>query len=262
MFRVKDSTGTVIVNKQVAFLPPASAEMIAVPASEAETTPSSTLATESSDEDQIIDLFVASSGLTVASKVKVSPLLSSTERAFSSMEYTATMPLETVTRQDPDFPPADATIVAVPSPTAVTKPFSETVATVDFVVAHVISDNVAFDGTIVALSSTVSPTQISAVLWLSETERTWISCSFVLSQLQRQKTANAIDSNHLIRYVMENSLLSSISQKRSHKNKGEETSVALWSLNPRAPAKRPNQENPGRNIISSPDRYGIRQELP
>ena len=65
----------------------------------------------------------------MAVRVTVSPALSCALVLFNSIELTSTTFLLTVIVQVPDFPPAEAVIMAVPSAMAATKPVLDTVAT-------------------------------------------------------------------------------------------------------------------------------------
>ena len=112
----------------MADLSPALAVMVAEPTLMAVTTPLSTVATLESEVLQVTVLSVASTGLTVAVRVTVSPALSCALVLSSSTELTSTTFLLTVIVQVPDFPPAEAVIVDMPSAMAVTSPVLDTVA--------------------------------------------------------------------------------------------------------------------------------------
>ena len=125
--RVTEVTGVATtVTAQVAALSPALAVMVAEPTFLAVTTPSLTVATEASDVLQVTVLSVASSGLTVAVRVTVSPAF----RDVSDMSIliSSTLIGITFTTQDADLIPQVALTVVWPIFTAVTSP-SLTVAT-------------------------------------------------------------------------------------------------------------------------------------
>jgi hypothetical protein len=84
----------------------------------------------------------------------------------------------TVTLHSPFFPSAVAVIVAVPSPTAVTRPEGLTEATDCFEEDQVTSFFVAVEGVTWALSWTVSPIPNSLEEGLTETDSTRTSGSF------------------------------------------------------------------------------------
>ena len=71
--KVMDDTGTVTVTTHSAVLPPHFAVTVALPDLMAVTLPLSTFTTDSSDDDQVTALSVASSGFTVAVRVADSP---------------------------------------------------------------------------------------------------------------------------------------------------------------------------------------------
>ena len=156
-------TFALTVISQVADISPAFAVIVALPALSAVTTPSTTVATVSSDDVHATVLSVASSGVTVAVSVSVSPSVSSAvvlSRAIPVAGITfALTVISQVAETSPDF----ALIVALPALNAVTTPLA-TVATVssDDVQTTVLS--VAFSGVTVAVSVSVSPSVISAVV--------------------------------------------------------------------------------------------------
>jgi hypothetical protein len=75
----------------------------------------------------------------------------------------------------PDFPPADALIVAAPAATPVTSPLDETVATAVFVEAHV-NDAAVPGGLAVAVSWTVAPGATVALEGETDTDLTGLGC--------------------------------------------------------------------------------------
>ena len=183
--RVTEVTGVAsTVIAQVASLSPALALMVAEPSLMAVTTPSETVATEASEVLQVTVLSVASSGFTVAVRVTVSPTFNDTPVLSKLIEDTSTTPLLTVTTQDPNFPPAVAVMVDVPSAIETTFPVWSTEATDCLDDAHIISRSVAFEGEIVAFNVMNSPIIISAAGWLRVTNATGISCSFCEQEFQ------------------------------------------------------------------------------
>ena len=209
--RVIEATGVAsTVIAQVASLSPALAVMVAVPSLMAVTTPSSTVAMDTSEVLQVTVLSVASSGFTVALRVTVSPTFKEALVLSKLIEDTSTTPLLTVTTQDPIFPPAVAVMVDVPSAIATTFPFCSTVATDCFDDAHIISRSVAFEGEIVALNEMDSPTIISAAGWLTVTEDTGISCSFSEQDQNTRKVKNAMENKARSLFISYVSLLPSV----------------------------------------------------
>ena len=154
------------------------AVMTVVPPASAVTLPSpSTLATEASRLSQMMVLFVASAGLTVAISVSLAPLAKDSSVLLSSTEETSTTFLLTVTLQEAFFPPAEAVISVLPSATAVTSPPLETVATEGLADDQRIFLSVASDGITVAVICTVSPMTNSAEGRLMVTDDTGTSSS-------------------------------------------------------------------------------------
>ena len=152
--RVTEPVGTVTVTAHSAVLPQQSAVTVALPAFTAVTLPLSTFATDSSEEVQVTFLSVASSGLTEAIKVAVSPTANERE-ALSRVTDSTSTETDTVhsAMQEPDF----AVIIAVPDFLAVTLP-SATVATETSDDPHVTDLSVALSGLTVAVIVSVSPT--------------------------------------------------------------------------------------------------------
>ena len=126
--RETEETGTVTLTVQEADLSPALAVMVALPPPTAFTFPFSTVATSASVVLQVTVLLVASSGFTVADKVASAPLTSSSKLLSRVTDDTSMIFLDTATEQEALLSPALAVMVAVPSATAFTLPFS-TVAT-------------------------------------------------------------------------------------------------------------------------------------
>ena len=142
------------VTAQVAALSPALAVMVAEPTFLAVTTPSLTVATEASEVVQVTVLSVASSGLTVAVRVTVSPAFR--EALVLSRVTEVTWVATTVTAQVAVLSPALAVMVAEPTFFAMTMP-SLTVATEASEVLQVTVLSVASSGLTVAVRVTVSP---------------------------------------------------------------------------------------------------------
>ena len=155
LFRVTEVTGVATtVTVQVAVLSPALAVMVAEPTFLAVTTPSLTVATEASDVLQVTVLSVASSGLTVAERVTVSPAFR--EALVLSRVTLVTGVATTVTAQVAALSPALAVMVAEPTFLAVTTPLL-TVATEASEVVQVTVLSVASSGLTVAERVTLSP---------------------------------------------------------------------------------------------------------
>ena len=134
--------------------------MVAEPAFTAVTTPvEETVATDVLLEDQVTDLSVALAGVTVAVSVSVSPSVKVIEVLFRLTPATPITFAFTVTEHIADIPlSSDVTVmVAEPSATAVTRPFSSTVATAGAEVFQVTVLTDAFDGVMVGVSFCVSP---------------------------------------------------------------------------------------------------------
>ena len=125
-----------------------------LPALTAVTLPSTTFATDSSEEDQVTFLSVASSGFTVAVKVAVSPTANERTVLLRVTEPVGTV---TVTAHSAVLPPHLAVIVAFPALTAVTLPLS-TLATDSSDEVQVTVLSVASSGFTVAVNCAVSPT--------------------------------------------------------------------------------------------------------
>ena len=127
------------------------------------TTPSVTVATVSSDDVHTTLLSVASSGVTVAVRVRVSPSV------ISAVVLSRVRPVEemnfalTVISHVAVLSPFAAVIVTLPAFIAVTTP-SVTVATVSSDDVHTTLLSVASSGVTVAVRVRVSPSIISAVV--------------------------------------------------------------------------------------------------
>ena len=115
--------------------------------------PLSTLATDSSDDDHITVLSVASSGFTVAVKVKDSPMTRDKVVLSKVMDDTGTV---TVTAHSAVLTPHFAVTVALPDLTAVTLPLS-TFATDSSDDDHATVLSVASSGFTVAVNVALSP---------------------------------------------------------------------------------------------------------
>ena len=154
--KVMDDTGTVTVTTHSAVLPPHFAVTVALPDLMAVTLPLSTFVTDSSDDDHVTVLSVASSGLTVAIKVAVSPTAKESVVLSRVIDSVFT---EIVTTQSAEQVPDLAVIVALPDFRAVIFPFdTETTASSEEVQTIVLS--VASSGLMVAVRVSVSPTCI------------------------------------------------------------------------------------------------------
>ena len=114
------------------------------------------VATAVSEVVHVTVLSVASSGLTVAMRVALSPSTISKEVLSRVTDVTAMMFLATVTLQVASLSPAFAVIVAVPSFTAVTSPFT-TVAMASSEDVQVTVLSVALSGVTVAVRVALAP---------------------------------------------------------------------------------------------------------
>ena len=151
-----DDTGTVTVTTHSAVLPPHFAVTVALPDLTAVTLPLSTLATDSSDDDHVTVLSVASSGFTVAVRIADSPTARESVVLSRMIDSVFT---EIVTTQSAEQVPDLAVIVALPDFRAVIFPFdTETTASSEEVQTIVLS--VASSGLMVAVRVSVSPTCI------------------------------------------------------------------------------------------------------
>ena len=153
------------VTLQVADCSPAFAVMTADPAFRAVTLPFSTVATVASEVLHVTDLFVASSGFTVAVSVSLSPSVNTSSGLLRVIEVTAITFAFTVTLHVAVLSPAFAVMTADPAFSAVTLPFS-TVATVASDVLQVTVLSVASSGFTVAVSISLPPSvKIRSVLF-------------------------------------------------------------------------------------------------
>ena len=137
--------------------------IVALPAAFAVTTPEvDTVATLVLFDDQVTDLSVALDGVTVATRVWVSPTSIVSEVLFMLTPVTGMTRALTVIMQEAVLPPSlvVTVIVAVPAFFAVTTPEPDTVATVVLLEDHVTFWFVALDGAIVAIRLCVSPSVI------------------------------------------------------------------------------------------------------
>ena len=154
------------------------AEMLAVPAPTAVTTPLLTVATVASLEDQFTT-WEAPEGMTVADRVAVSPfsMLSELELRTTPVAFTSEDP-ETVTLHVSVFLPSSVVtvIVASPTDTAVTFPL-ETVATEALLVDQVTFLLVASEGETVATRVLVPPTSRFRLVLSKDTPVTLLSLS-------------------------------------------------------------------------------------
>ena len=143
--------------------------MVALPTFLAVTTPFETVAIVWSEELQVTVLSVASSGLTVAVRVIVSPARSEAVVLFNVTEVTSVA--TTVIWQVAVLLPALAVIVASPTFLAITTPF-ETVAIVWSDELQVTVLSVASSGLTVAVRVTLSPAWRETSDWSSSTDKT------------------------------------------------------------------------------------------
>ena len=158
---------------QVADLSPAVAVITTVPSVIAVTTPSTTVAIASSELLQVTVLSVASSGLTVAVRVSVSPSVISSLSLSREISVTGMYASLTVTAQVADLSPAVAVMVARPTATPVTTP-SFTVAILSSELLQVTVGSVASSGMTVAVNVSLSPvtrarTSLSRVMPVTST---------------------------------------------------------------------------------------------
>ena len=140
--------------------------MVALPLATAVTTPfASTVATFSSEVLHVTVLSAASSGRTVTLSARVASL--AVRVASDLSRLTSVTAIATVTSQVAEKPPAVAVMVALPLATAVTTPFSSTVATSAFEVLHVTVLSTAFSGRTVTLSARVASLAVKVTSDLS-----------------------------------------------------------------------------------------------
>ena len=166
--RVTDDTGTVTVTVHSAVLPPHFAVTVALPDLRAVTLPLSTLATDSSEDDHVTVLSVASSGFTVTVKVADSPTAKESVVLSRVMDSVST---ETVTTHSAEQVPDLAVIVALPDFRAVILPFNtEAMASSEDVQTTALS--VASSGLMVAIRVSVSPTCIDKLVLSNEMDVT------------------------------------------------------------------------------------------
>ena len=140
----------------------------------------------------------------MAVRVTVSPAFRDALVLFNSIELTSTTFLLTVIVQVPDFPPAEAVIMDVPSAMAVTKPALDTVATdcLEDAQRTVLSE--ASLGSTVALNCTVSPINISAVAWPIVTDVTGTSFSLLQeTNIRANKPHTIAEIRFLIQLVIQ-----------------------------------------------------------
>ena len=168
---VNSETARVTVTAQVALLPPSAVVtvMVAVPGATAVTTPLAlTVATELLLLCQVTFGFVASTGATVAVRVRV---LYSARVACVSLRLTLETGILTVTAQAAVLSPSAAVtvMVASPTPTPVTRPFWSTVATEVLSLVHVTLWFVASVGVKLTVSFSVASLIRSAELLLRRT---------------------------------------------------------------------------------------------
>ena len=163
--------------------------IVAVPGATAVTTPFLTLATAVLSDFHFTFLLVASSGITVAFKVYVFPTL---KVFFVLLSFTPVTGRITLILQVPTAPPiavAVADIVAFPTPTPVTFPVFETLATDVLLEVHVTVLSGASVGYTVAFNFTFFPTPIVAFV-LSNTHPFVNTCIVYVAKLPL--TANAL----------------------------------------------------------------------
>ena len=135
------------VTSQVAVLPPASAVIVAVPSATAVTTPLATVTTDSLEDSHVTVLSVALSGKAAAINVSLEPATNVNLVSFNVIVSTAIVFGFTVTSHSATASPSVAVIVAlivaVPLATAITLPFSSTVATAVLLEVHVTAGSTA-----------------------------------------------------------------------------------------------------------------------
>ena len=166
--RVMDDTGTVTVTAHSAVLSPHLAVIVALPDLRAATLPLSTLATDSSEDDHVTVLSVASSGFTVAVSCAVSPTDNESVVLSRVIDSVFT---ETVTSHSAEQVPDLAVIVALPDLWAVILPFdTEAMASSEDVQTTALS--VALSGCMVAVRVSVSPTCIDKLALSNEIDVT------------------------------------------------------------------------------------------
>ena len=170
----------------------------AVPGDFATTTPVDvTSATEVLSEDHVTDLSVASSGVTAAFRVRVSP--SVIDRvALSRLTPETDIFLDTtVTRQVAVIPPSCVLteIFAMPGTFATTSPAEETVATVSLSDDQIIVLSVALPGDTVAARRILSPSVNSTDVWLNVTPVTAIVSGSFWQESTKQTTRATTKEN-------------------------------------------------------------------
>ena len=191
--RVMDDTGTVTVTAHSAVFPQHSAVMMAVPDLRAVILPFDTEAMASSEDVQTTALSVASSGLTMAVMVSVSPTCIDKLVLSNETDVTAMIFAETLTVQVADLPPALAVIVAVPSLIAVTVP-EFTLATEALDDAQITPSYSASFGRTVATRLKVSPSTISIVAVFNDTDDTSTCVSFSVQPNKNSKDSTKVNS--------------------------------------------------------------------
>ena len=141
------------------------------------TTPSSTVATVASEVVQVTVLSVASSGLTVAVRVTVSPAFKEALVLSSVIDVTGRNFESTVTVQVAVLPPSFVVTVmmAVPADFAVISPFSSTDATSGLSLLHSTLLSVASSGDTVATRVTFSSSMRVSSFLSRATLVTWIN---------------------------------------------------------------------------------------
>ena len=164
------------VRAQVALLSPALAVMTAVPGAIALTTPlASTVATAVLELLQVTVLSVASAGVTVAVRVRLSPSTSVAEVWLRLMPLTGITFFSTVRAQVALLSPALAAMTAVPGAMALTRPLASTVAMAVLELLHVTVLSVASAGVTVAERVRLSPSTRVAEVWLRVIPETGIT---------------------------------------------------------------------------------------
>ena len=151
------------MTSQVSVLPPSCVVtvIVAVPTPIAVTSPfSSTVATPVLLLSQVTFLLLALSGFTVAVRVSLLPTVRVSALLFRVTFCTGTTAGLTVTSQVSVLPPSCVVtvIVAVPTPIAVTSPFSSTVATPVLLLSQVTFLLLALSGFTVAVRVSLPPT--------------------------------------------------------------------------------------------------------
>ena len=156
---------TATVHSAVLFPSSVLTVMVAPPTLTPVTTPFSTVATASSLLVQMIFLFVASAGATVAVSVSLSPTFNAIEVLSNDTPVTRTALSTTVMVIKSVLLPALAVTTALPGERAIALPALDTISTSSFDELHTRVLSVASSGRTTAVSVALSPTVISKSSW-------------------------------------------------------------------------------------------------